>query len=63
MNVWHSQLFNNKRQFLFPSKIPKVENSSAMKGVLILFDQRKYQLLTTVDITILKTHMTISVTL
>lgn len=34
-----------------------------MKRVLIPFDQKVYQLLTTVGITILKMHMTISVTL
>lgn len=63
MSVWHAQLFNNKRQFLLPTKIHKVGDSSAMKRVLILSDQREYRLLTKVSITYLKMHMTTSVTL
>lgn len=63
MSIWHSQLFNNKRQFLLLTKIHKVRNSSTMKRVLILFDQKIYRLLTIVDITTLKTHVTVHVTL
>lgn len=47
MNVWNSQLFHSRGQFLLSTNIHKVWNSSAMKA-LLLFDQQVYQLLTTV---------------